>query len=85
MTLGRELRALDAMNKSRLWMICATLSRELLGHGCFEQLNITNDMNNLVSRELRPLNAMNSSGMWMIRMILYHERRVVEELNDSRS
>ena len=29
MTLGHELRALDAMNKLRLWMICATLSHKL--------------------------------------------------------
>ena len=29
MTLGHELKSLDAMNKSRLLMICDTLSREL--------------------------------------------------------
>ena len=29
MALRHELRALDAMNKLRLWMICATLSHEL--------------------------------------------------------
>ena len=29
MTLGRELKALDAMNSSRFWMICRTLGREL--------------------------------------------------------
>ena len=29
MTLGHELRALDVMNKARVWMICANLNREL--------------------------------------------------------
>ena len=29
MTLGRELRSLDVMNLSRLWITWATLSREL--------------------------------------------------------
>ena len=29
MTLSRELRTLDDMNNSGLWMICATLSHEL--------------------------------------------------------
>ena len=29
MTLGHELKALDAMNNSRLWMTLATLRREL--------------------------------------------------------
>ena len=30
MTLGRELKALDAMNNSGLWMIWTILSRELM-------------------------------------------------------
>ena len=25
MTLGRELKALDSMNKSKLWMTCSTM------------------------------------------------------------
>ena len=29
MTLGRELRALDAMNNSGLWITWATMGREL--------------------------------------------------------
>ena len=29
MTLGRELRSLDAMNRSGLWITWATLGREL--------------------------------------------------------
>ena len=29
MTLGHELRALNAMNDTRLWMICMSLGHEL--------------------------------------------------------
>ena len=30
MTLGCELKALDAMNNLKLWMTCSTLGRDLL-------------------------------------------------------
>ena len=29
MTLGRELKALDSMNNSELWMACSTLGHDL--------------------------------------------------------
>ena len=43
------------------------------------------DMDDLGSRELRPLDAMSSSRLWMIGMILHHELRVVDDMNNSRS
>ena len=52
---------------------------------CYEQLNIMGDMNDLGCHELKPLNAMSSLGLWMIWMILHHELRVVDDMNDSRS
>ena len=61
MTLGRELRVLDSMNKSRLWMICVTLSRELKVVDALNNSTFVNDMNDLVSYELKPLNAMNKT------------------------
>ena len=52
------------------------------GYGCFKQLSIMNYMNDLISRELRLLDAMSSLGLWMIWMILHHEQRVVDDMND---
>ena len=53
------------------------------GYGCFEQLSIVNDINDLISRELRPLDALSNLGLWMIWMILRHELRMVDDMNDS--
>ena len=52
------------------------------GCGCFEQLNIMDDMNNLGSHELRLLDVMYSLSLWIIWMILHHELRVVDDMND---
>ena len=54
------------------------------GYGCFEQLSIVNDMNDLIFCELRPLDVMSTLGLWMIWMILCHELRVVDDMNDSK-
>ena len=40
------------------------------------------DINELGSHELKPLDAMSSSRLWLISMILHHELRVVDDLND---
>ena len=52
-------------------------------YGCFEQLSIVKDMNDLISYELRPLDVMSNLELWMIWMILHHELRVVDDMNDS--
>ena len=83
-------RALNAMNSLGLFMTWMTLGRVLRapdamktqGYGCFKQLSIMNYMNDLISHELRPLYAMSSLGLWMIWMILHHEQRVVDDMND---
>ena len=42
------------------------------------------DMNELGSHELKPLDAMSRSRLWLIRMILHHELKVMDDMNDSR-
>ena len=60
------LRALDSMNRLKVMdNMCHSRSRAQ-GYGCFEQLSIINDMNNLISRELRALDAMSSLRLRMI-------------------
>ena len=34
--MGCDLKALDVMNSSRLWMICDALGRDPQGYGCCE-------------------------------------------------
>ena len=51
---ARDLKGLDVVNNSRLWMICGTL-------GC--ELKVIDALNDLGSHELMPLDDMNSS--WM--------------------
>ena len=81
-TLGRVLRALDSMNRLKVMdNMCHSRSRAQ-GYGCFEQLSIVNDMNDLISSKLRPLDALSSLGLWMIWMILRHELRVLDVMND---
>ena len=65
MNHGHELKALDAMNKSRLWMISYFRSCDQ-GSECYEQLRVVDDMNDSRSHELKPLDSMNSSRLWMI-------------------
>ena len=55
------------------------------GCGCFEQLNIIDDMNDLRAHELRLLEAMSSLGLLMIWMILHQELKVVDDMNNYRS
>ena len=52
------------------------------GYGCFKQLSIVNDMNDMISYELRPLDAMSNLRLWMIWMILCNELRGVDDMND---
>ena len=42
MTLGHELKALDAMNKSKLWMACSTLGHDL------KALDVVNNLELLI-------------------------------------
>ena len=74
MTLGHELRAIDAMNDSESW-----------AHGskCYKQLKTMIDMNNLASCELKALDTLNNSGLWMIWMILGLELKDLDALNNS--
>ena len=62
-TPGHELRTLNVMNSSMLWLICM-----LSVHGflCYELLRVVDGMNDLRSCKLKPLGAMNSSWLWMI-------------------
>ena len=62
-TLGHELRALDAMNNSRLGLICTSRAHSF---GCYELLGVVDDMNDLRSYQLKPLSATNSLWLWMI-------------------
>ena len=49
---------------------------------CYVQLNIVDDMNDLGSCELRPLDTMNNSNLLMLWMILCHELKVLDDMND---
>ena len=68
-----QLKAMDDTCHSLSWA---------QGYGCFEQLRIVNDMNDLISCELRSLDVMSSLELWMIWMILCHELRVVDDMNE---
>ena len=69
-----ELRALNAMNK-----IGMSWAR---GFGCYELLRVVDGMNELRSRKLKPLGAMNISWLWMIWMILGHEHKALNVMNN---
>ena len=71
-TLGPELRVLDAMNNSGLWMTWTTQRHEKKGSRYYEQLRVVDDMNDSESWEkgsgyYEQLNAMvdmNDFGSW---------------------
>ena len=77
---GHELRALDVMKNSGLWMTWMTLgwAQRLR---CFEQHKVVDDKNNYRSRELRPLDSMNISRLRMIWTILGRELKVLDAMN----
>ena len=74
-----ELRAIDAMNSSRLWLICTSWAHDF---GCYELLRVMDDMNDFRSCKLKPLSAMNSSWLLMIWMILGHEPKALNVMNN---
>ena len=69
---GHELKALDTINNSGLWMN-KQLRVMCLRPGRYEHFIIVDDMNDSKSHDLKPLNAMNNLGLRMIWMILGHE------------
>ena len=79
MTLGHELKALDVTNSSRLWLIYTSWAH---GFGCYELLGVVDDMNDLRSYQLKSLGAMNSSWLCMIWMIISHESKALNVMNN---
>ena len=66
---------MDGMNYSRSWAY---------NFGCYEELRVLDDMNDLIFPELSPLDAMKSSGLRMTWMILGHEPMALNDMNSLR-
>ena len=60
------------MNLSMLWAH---------SFGCYEQLKVIDDMNNLESYELGPLGDMNNPGLWMIWTIIDDDPKALNVMN----
>ena len=77
-----QLKAVNDINYSSSWAE---------GYGCYEQLSIMDDMNELGSHEVKPLDAMYNSNLLMIWIYLLHELtwmtlgrefKVIDDMND---
>ena len=80
-SLGREFRALDAMNRSELWMTWMILCHKL------KPLNVMNHSGltwMTLGYELSALNTMNNSGSWLTWKIPSHELKVLNVMNNLR-
>ena len=69
MTLGHELRTLDVMNASLLWMVSTTWDPMTLASRCYEQLRVEDDMDDSCS--------------WANDFKYYEKLRVVDDVEDS--
>ena len=68
---SHELKPLEGMNKSGVWIIWTILGSETMTLKCYEQH--------------RPIVDMNDSGLWAQGSRCYEQLRVVEDRNDFRS
>ena len=85
---------MDAMTNPRSWvegfrfyeLLMVMVDKKKFGSwayiiGCYEELRVLDDMNNLGFHKLHPLDAMNSSGLRMIWTILGHEPMSLNDMN----
>ena len=84
-TLGRKLRAIDAMNYLRMWMTWMTLCRELkaLDARWYEQLMILWPQAFGCFEWLRPLEDMNDSWSWALGSKRYEHLKSMDDRNNS--
>ena len=75
-----QLRTMDDMNNYRSWAQGFRYYKKL--RAMVDLSNIVDDMNDLGSCELRPLDTMNNSNLLMLWMILCHELKVLDDMND---
>ena len=78
MTLGHQLKALDAMNNLRLGVKINDSGSRAQAFRDYEQLKPMVDMKHS-SHELRDLDVMHSLGLWL--MTLGHELKVLDDIS----
>ena len=89
---SHELKSLDGMNKSRVWMIWTILGRETMALKCYEQHKPIVDMNEFGSwaqgsrcyEKLKAMANMNISRSWAQGIRCSQQLKAIDDMTNSR-